>query len=1195
MGRILAFVSSLVLAASVAAAPPPGPPQFRVLRSSDGLPSNMAQVIRQDHAGFIWIGTRHGLARYDGVGFRHWLNDPRDPGSLGGNDISTLLVDHDGQLWVGIEGGGVSLLQTDGRFSHFRHVEGDPGSLASDDVLALAEDSDGAVWVGTYLGGLARIDRDRRVTRFEHSADEPQGLRSNFILGLHVDRLGRLWIGTDTGLDVRTPDGRFVHVELPPLGTQATPIRMVTAFWPDADGDMLVGLRGGVIRVGADLVARGLVGPPVASSVTAIVREPAGVLWVATVQGLLRAEGGDWHRFAAGEHGQGDVPGTRAYDAYRDREGSLWFAFPDGGVARLSAQVQRFALWRPRSSGEDSLTHSRLAGVAADPGGGAWVVSDTDGLDHVAADGTVTRHGARIPNEAALRAIAATDGQVWIGRLRGVLRYVPATGHHDELAVGHQPDRLPEAPVVLLRVAPDGALWAVARGGGVSRIDPRTRVIRTWAPAFGTLGHADITALRFDGSGTPWIVGSRGFERYDAEADRFVAVSGPISPPVQAFAFAADGSLWLHRLGVLERHRRGAAGLEHVESIGVDDGWPVMEVRDIHVDAESVLWLGGFQGLWRVDPRTRSLRMFAERDGLPSAEFVGGPLAAAADGSVFAATLGGLVAFDPLAVQRRMPVAPPIITSLSLRRDGATLVLDPQAEAVLRHDDRDLHVEARALSFATPGPHRFAFRLHPDEPEWTDAGSSGERTFSRLSAGVHTLSVRVSNVDGSTSELATPLAVRVAPAPWQHPLAWFGYAVLAVCAGSLAWRAQQRRAEQRHQLALAGERQRNAERLDAARSAFLATMSHEIRTPMTGVLGMTELLQRTSLDARQRAYADAIATSGELLLRLVNDSLDLARIDAGKLSLESQPFDPAALLREVAALEEPQAARKQLGLQVAIAADLPARVDGDALRVKQVLLNLVNNALKFTERGEVSLRASPAPTGGIVYAIADSGPGMTSEMRERLFGRFEQSDGITRRFGGSGLGLSITRELVELMGGRIVVESTLGEGSEFRVELPLETVSETAPAPVAAAAGASGAGRLLHVLVVEDDSVIAEVLAGMLDALGHRATRVADGLAALAELSRPGIDLALVDLDLPGIGGFQLARLLRQREASKGERLPLIAISARAFGDEDAQARAAGMDGFLRKPLTAAMLEEALAPWLAAARTGAGDHGRAGH
>ena len=1179
MGRMLVVLLSCACVLVAQAGPPPAPPQFHVLRTRDGLPSNMPQAIRQDHDGFIWIGTRHGLARYDGIRFRHWLHDPRDPASLTDNDITSLLVDRRGRLWCGTEGGGASVMQDDGRFRHFRHVPGDAHSLGSDDVLALAEDSVGAIWVGTYLGGLARIDAEGRVERIEHSLEGAPGLRSNFVLGLYGDANGRLWIGTDQGLDVRLPDGRFVAVDLPSMGATRSPPTMVSAFWPEDDGSMLVGLRGGVVRVRADLGVDSMVGAAVNTSVIALARDSDGHLWAATSQGLLRDDGDRWEAFAAGERDRGEVPGTRAFDAMRDREGNLWFAFADGGVARLPPHADRFGVWQGGGRAR-SLTHTRLAGVAADPRGGAWVISDTDGLDHVGSDGAVTRHGARIPGGTALRAIAATDGHAWIGRWRGVLRYEPERSRVDELPVGKTADVLPEAPVVLLRVAPDGRLWAVARSGGVSRIDPRSLAVRTWAPELGTLGHADIVALDFDGDGRPWTAGSRGFERFDPASDRFVPVGGPMSPAVEAFAFAADGSLWLHRLGALERHRVAASGLERIDTIDVDDGWPSMEARDLHIDADGNVWVSGFRGLWRVIPSTRRLRQYGDADGLPSNEFVGGPLAVATDGVVFAATLGGLVAFDPRALVERLAAPDLRITAVSVRRGGRRVELDPRLpELVLRHDDRDLQVGARALSFIAPGAHRFAFRLQPYESDWGEAAVDGERLFPQLPAGLHALSARVSNADGNVRELEVPIVVRVSAAPWRHPLAWLAYALLAILLAALALRQQRRRVEQRHALALADEQRRQAERLGASKSAFLATMSHEIRTPMTSLLGMTELLQHTVLDGRQQGYVEAIANSGELLLRLVNDSLDLARIEAGKLALEPRPFDPVALVDDVVALTRPLAVRRGLALRVASAADVPRSVSGDPLRIEQVLLNLVGNAVKFTEQGGVDIGIARAAEGLLAFAVADSGPGMSADFLERVFGRFEQSAGTSRRHGGSGLGLAIARELVDLMGGRIAVDSLPGRGSRFVVELPLPECGHAPAAEESPPQAGTLPGHGLDVLVVEDDANVAGVLVGLLGLLGHRARVAEDGLAALAELERGAADVALVDFDLPGIDGLALARLLRQRERYSQRRLALVGISARALGNEAEQARDAGMDAFVRKPVTAAMLADALAPF----------------
>jgi CheY-like chemotaxis protein len=344
---------------------------------------------------------------------------------------------------------------------------------------------------------------------------------------------------------------------------------------------------------------------------------------------------------------------------------------------------------------------------------------------------------------------------------------------------------------------------------------------------------------------------------------------------------------------------------------------------------------------------------------------------------------------------------------------------------------------------------------------------------------------------------------------------------------------------------------------------------------------MSELLLGTRLDERQRGYTESIRRAGNHLLRLVNDALDLARIEAGKLELDAQPFALRALLAEVVALQAPVARQKGLRFAQQVDADVPQALLGDALRIKQVLLNLVGNAIKFTEHGEVGLAVATtaAAPGGVRFVVSDTGPGLDEEQKARLFQRFEQAEGTrtTARYGGSGLGLAISQELAAAMGGRIEVDSSPGEGARFTLELPLPAAD--AVVPVAnAAVPAPATARALELLLVEDDPTVAEVIVGLLHAQGHRAIHAAHGLAALGAVAGAHFDVALLDLDLPGMDGLALARALR----AQGFDAPLLAVTARADAGAEPQARAAGFDGFLRKPLTGAMLAEAIEQAVAA-------------
>ncbi|HJU25657.1 MAG TPA: ATP-binding protein, partial [Rhodanobacteraceae bacterium] len=508
--------------------------------------------------------------------------------------------------------------------------------------------------------------------------------------------------------------------------------------------------------------------------------------------------------------------------------------------------------------------------------------------------------------------------------------------------------------------------------------------------------------------------------------------------------------------------------------------------------------------------------------------------------------------------------------------------LDPAHAVSLDWSDRELTATAHALSFADPQHNRYRFLLGGFDPDWVDTGTRDTREFSSLGAGDYRLQVSAATGTGAWSAPSAPVLLHIAAPPWVRPWAMVLYALAGLLLVVFAWFLMRRRLEQRHRFALAAQRQQLAEQASAAKTRFLAGMAHEIRTPMTGVLGMTELLLGTPLDARQRGYADGIRRSGALLLRQVDDALDLARIEAGKLHLKEAPFDPAALLREVVALEQGLAAQKGLALRVEIEPDAPRRMNGDALRVQQVLLNLTHNALKFTQTGSVLLRLARQDD-DVVLSVIDSGPGMTEEECARVFERFEQTE-HGRRERGTGLGLSICRELVALMGGRIEARPQPGQGCAFHVRLPLEE-DDAEPSPQAAAGNASSTATApgpaggaspasLTLLLVEDDPTIAEVLTGLLRAQGHGVLHAPNALAALTELETSGkrFDALLCDLDLPGMDGQTLARLLRERGCSE----PIIAVTASSRGDEEQRVRDAGMDALLRKPVLPERLREVL-------------------
>jgi signal transduction histidine kinase/ligand-binding sensor domain-containing protein/CheY-like chemotaxis protein/HPt (histidine-containing phosphotransfer) domain-containing protein len=1055
------------------------------LTTSDGLPQGTVFVTLQDSQGFVWLGTEDGLVRYDGHELFRYAYSRTARGGLPGNYIQAIVEDARHDLWIAIKDRGVARWNraTDS-FTVYRHDEEDPNSLASNAVHDLLVDASGRVWVGTTDAGIDVLDpTSKRIEHLRHDDQDSSSLIDDRIFSLTLDRGGALWVGTDRGLDRWQPDRRaFRHFRHEPGNPASLSGGQLSRVLEDTSGDLWVGTRdGGLNRMDHDgRVLQAFRHDPQQPTslgdddVRAILADHAGHLWIGTADGLdlLNRSTGQFSHY---RHDPSDAESLRdsfIMSLYEDETGLVWIGTRAGGVSRWNPRSWELGGHRPEWLGNKLVT-----AFADAPDNKVWIASlggglvqfDEDTGKTIDIDTLLGRHNAiGDPRVMSLRQDHA--GTLWIGTMASGVRKLGPDGRLQSIPVkAGNPRSLSAAGIMTIFEARNGRVWIGTFGGGANVFDPATGLIRQLpygSAAPGAVSSANVSAIAEDRDGNFWI-GTDGGGLDLARADGTVVKvfrhdpGDPTSLPANtlyALAVDAHNRIWAATDGgglALVVGSATSPDSIRFKVVSRDEGLSSDTIYGLLADARGRIWLSTDAGLMRYDADAGSVKTYHREHGLQGEEFVTGAFYRLRDGRLCFGGPGGFNIFDPsrLTETRQPPrVALTRVEVMGVPAVGPTpsWLLD---RIPLDYRANILSLDFGALDFTSPKRNRLAYRMVGLTDQWIDLGTQHRITLTNLDAGDHLLEVRAANSDSVWSEAPLRLTIHRDPAPWRSRWAYMAYAVIAL--GLVGFRLRLQRikflrivSEQQRLEAEVALRTRelvesNRQLAEAAqaKSNFLDRMSHELRTPMNGVVGMTELLVRTTLSATQMRLTQTIRSSAQVLLEIVNDLLDLSKINAGKVELEALPIDLGRVLEECTSLFAGAAEAKGIELIVCPAREL-CNLIGDPLRIRQILMNLIGNAVKFTAHGEIVVMADidavESDRATVQLSVADTGIGMDPATIGKIFNPFTQADeSTTRRFGGTGLGLAICRELAQLMGGSIRVESRPQVGSTFYLSLPL--------------------------------------------------------------------------------------------------------------------------------------------------------------
>lgn len=1189
------------------------------------MPQNTVQAIVRTSDGYLWIGTQEGLVRFDGLRFT--VYDKSNTKEIRNNTVQALTVTRDGSLWVGTGGGGLY------RMKEYEFIAYDSrAGLSNDFVYALYEDREGNLWIGTD-GGID-VFRDGKFTHYTSQ----QGLSNEFVRCILQDSKGRIWAGTFGGGLNLWAQGKFSAMTT----RDGLPNDFVRAIMEDREGDLWIGTAGGGMSrwkengITTFTTKEGLAN----DFVRAIVEDRDGNIWIGTDGGgLSRLHNGKFSNFSSSQ----GLVGNRVVSLYEDSERNFWIGTYDGLNRLRDGTIVAY-------SKAEGLSHDMARCVFQDHRGNIWIGTD-EGLN-LWKEGRFIQYTRKdgLSHDSVYSINEDRSGALWVGTYGGGLNRF----ENGKFTVYTTKDGLSNDDIRSIQPDVEGNLWIGTNGAGLNRF--RDGIFVTLGTREGLLNDF-VRPLLISHDGSLWIGSNGGLNRYkNGLFQSFTTREGLSNNAIRAIYEDKDETLWIGTYsGGLNRIRAGKVTAYTVKEGLFDD-----VISEILEDAKGNLWMSCNKGIFRMSKKdlnefadgkisSISFVSYGKKDGMKSSECNGSSYPSGwktSDGKLWFPTTKGVVVIDPENLSIREQ--PPAVRIEAAIADGEAINLHNLSE--LLPGKAQFEFQYTGINFSAPERVQFKYKLEGFDKDWVSAENRRTAFYTNIPPGKYTFRVTARNQDGAWSDAGAAVSFLLKPrfyqTYWFYSLCALG--VLLAGAGAHRIRVKQLQAREKELVTLVENRtrdlvlekdrtekalletedaRREAERqkeeaekqkeraeksaaiiemqsqklieTDRIKSRFFSNISHEFRTPLTLTIGpMENLLQghHGPLSVEQIKQLELMLTNSRRLLRLINQLLDISKLEAGKMDLQARKGNIVRLVKQVALLFSSFAEKKNIQLQVnAPKEEMELYFDAD--KMEKILYNLLSNAFKFTARkGKVWVTVSETEAGTAEIRVKDTGIGIPPEHLPYVFERFRQS-GHSQEQEGTGIGLSLVKDLIALHGGSIHVTSEIGFGTEFVTSFPLGTqhlgagtvledagdwhgsadranmelagLANAEPARGADLGNTPGANGRETILVVEDNPDVREYIQSILK--DFCVIEAKDGEEGLNMARERMPSLVISDVMMPGMSGYELCQHLKQDELAK--RIPIILLTAKASEEMKVEGLESGADDYMAKPFNARELQ----------------------